>query len=276
MAKLLGRSVIASLGATGILALSTAGWATPAACDLPTGEYDFDFADGQYPECFRDVVRGGGINNDAMDFGGTGHTSLNITGTGGAGGRTWVTVVDQAPDTPAADNVYASGTICADVLIQQFNNRKGAGVVALYNQDPAKKGLALIITTAGNTDTLVLGTIAGDTNGTFTPITSVPLGSQVAENQWYRVVMGVDVLSSSPVITGQAYRHTDPRDPNSDIAAIGAQLTFAPATLPTGVDAEGEEGIIGWAVGAVENSSVTNFTNVRANCLNTTPAPSGT
>jgi hypothetical protein len=33
--------------------------------------------------------------------------------------------------------------------------------------------------------------------------------------------------------------------------------------LPDGVDEPGEESIIGWAVGAVENSSVTNFTNVR-------------
>ena len=274
MAKQLGRwAIVAILGATGIFALTATAWATPIMCSLPTGEYDFDFADGQYPECFRDVVRGGAINNDAFDFGGTGHTSLNITGTGGAGGRTWVTVVDQTPGTPAADNVYATGTVCADVLIQQYNNRKGAGVVALYRQDPLKKGLALIITSAGNTDTLVLGTLAGDANGTFTPITSVPLGSAVTENDWFRVVLGVDVDGSSPVITGQAYRHTNPDDPNSEIVAIGAQLTFSPATLPAGVDPSGEEGIIGWAVGAVVNSSVTNFTNVRANCV---PPPTGT
>jgi hypothetical protein len=154
------------------------------------------------------------------------------------------------------------------VLIQRFNNRKGAGVVALYNQDPAKKGLALIITTAGNTDTLVLGTLAGDANGAFTPITSVPLGSAVAENAWYRVVMGVDVDNMvGPVITGQAYRHIVPDDPNSAIAPIGAPLNFSPATLPAGVDSQGEEGIIGWAVGAVVNSSVTNFSNIRENCL---------
>jgi hypothetical protein len=272
MAKHLGRlAIVAILGGTGILALSATASAAPVAC--PLSLYDFNFELGQYPECFRDVVRGGGINNDAVDFGGTGHTSLNITGTGGAGGRTWVTVVDNEPGTPEADLVYASGTICADVLIQQFNNRKGAGVVALYNQDPAKKGLALIITTAGNTDTLVLGTLAGDANGAFTPITSVPLGSAVTENSWYRVVMGVNVDGPSPVITGQAYRHLVPSDPNSGIAAIGAELNFSPATLPTGVDPQGEEGIIGWAVSAPVNSSVTNFSNIRENCLD---LPSGT
>ena len=267
MSKHLGRlAIVAILGGTGILALSsTASAIPPFVC--PDSQFDFDFQPGQYPQCFRDVVRGGAINNDAVDFGGTGHTSLNITGTGGAGGRTWVTVVDDEPGTPAADLVYGSGIICADVLIQQFNNRKGAGVVALYRQDPAKKGLALIITTAGNTDTLVLGTLAGDANGAFTPITSVPLGSQVSENQWYRVVMRVDVDGSSPVITGQAYRHLTPSDPNSDIAEIGAALNFSPPTLPPGVDPLGEEGIIGWAVGAVVNSSVTNFSNIRENCL---------
>jgi hypothetical protein len=236
---------------------------------VPTGEFDFDFAGTQYPDCFRNVVRGGAFTA-GVDSGGTGHTSLNIGGVAGAAGRTWMTVVDQDPSTPAADLLYASGTVCADVLIQPLNNRKGAGVVALYNQDPAKKGLALIISNAGNTDLLVLGTVAGDANGTFTQLTSVPLNALIAENTWYRVVMTVTV-GASPQILGQAYRHTDGTNPNSDIVAIGSQLTFAPSVLPVGVEQQGEEGIIGWAVGAVENSSVTNFTNVRDFCLNTPP-----
>jgi hypothetical protein len=216
MVKSLGRTaIVAILGAT-IFTLTAPAWAVPVACDLPTGEYDFDFAAGQYDNsvpptsgCFRDVVRGGGIEA-GTDFGGTGHTSLNISGSGGPAGRTWVTVVDQDPDTPDADNVYKSSTVCADVLIQRFNNRKGAGVVQLYNEDESSRpgltcisspggcnGLAMIITSAGNTDLLTLGTIAGDANGIFTPITSVALGSQVGENRWYRVVMGVDVSGSS-------------------------------------------------------------------------------
>ena len=75
-------------------------------------------------------------------------------------------MVDQDPTTPAADVVYASGTVCADILIQRFNNTKGAGVVrSVQPGDPTKKGLALILYDAGNSDRLTLATVAGDTNG---------------------------------------------------------------------------------------------------------------
>ena len=110
-------------------------------------------------------------------------------------------------------------------------------------------------------------TVDGDANGALAcKLTSVPLDSFIAENTWYRVVMTVTV-GASPQILGQAYQHTVGSDPNSDIVAIGPQLKFAPSVLPVGVEQQGEEGIIGWAVGAVENSSVTNFSNVRALCL---------
>ena len=269
MFKEIQRSVIAvATGVTAILAVATSSWAAPP-CPLPTGEFDFDFAGTQYKDCFRDVVRGGAIKA-GLDFGRTGHTSLNIGGGAAAAGRTWMTVVDQDPSTPAADLVYAGGTVCADVLIKPVRKQKGAGVVALYNQDPTKKGLALILSNAGDTDLLVLGTVAGDANGAFTQLTSVPLDALIAEKTWYRVVMTVTV-GASPQILGQAYRHTVGTDPNSDIVAIGTQLSFAPAVLPVGVEQQGEEGIIGWAVGVVDNSSVTNFTNVRDFCLNTPP-----
>ena len=271
MFKEIGRSAIAA-GIAGVVAfgLVTTSWAqTPPPCPLPTGEFDFDFADEQYPRCFRDVVRGGGINA-GTDFGGTGHTSLNIEGSGGAGGRTWMTMVDQDPTTPAADVLYKSGTVCADILIQPFNNTKGAGVVALYNENPTSKGLALILYNAGNSDRLTLATVAGDANGGLTPLTSVPLGSAIAENNWYRVIMTVFVNGTLEV-HGQAYKHTIGADPNSAIVAIGPQLTFGPTAFPVGVDDQGEEGIIGSAISAVEKSSVTNFTNVRDNCLNLTP-----
>ena len=46
--------------------------------------------------------------------------------------------------------------------IVPFNNIKGAGVVALLNEGPGQKGLALVIYEAGNTDTLFLATVDGD------------------------------------------------------------------------------------------------------------------
>jgi len=267
MFKRIGRSAIAAaIAGVATFALVTTSWAqaTPP-CPLPTGEFDFDFAGSQYLDCFRDVVRGGAINA-GEDVGGTNHTSLNIGGSAGAGGRTWITVVDQDPGTPAADVVFASGTVCADILIQPFNNTKGAGVVALYNQDPTKKGLALILYDAGNSDRLTLATVAGDTNGGLSPLVSVGLGSAIAENNWYRVVMTVSV-GGMVAVQGQAYKHTTGTDPNSPIEPIGPPLTYGPTAFPGGVENHGEEGIIGSAIGAVENSSVTNFTNVRANCL---------
>ena len=43
--------------------------------------------------------------------------------------------------------------------IVPFNNIKGAGVVTLLNEDQGKKGLALVIYEAGNTDTMFLATV---------------------------------------------------------------------------------------------------------------------
>ena len=97
-----------------------------------------------------------------MDLGLATHTSLNITGSAGAGGATWLTVVDQAPENPAGDNIYGSEFLCADILIQRFDNTKGAGVVAFLNEGVGQKGLALILYNAGNTDRLVLATVEGD------------------------------------------------------------------------------------------------------------------
>ena len=100
----------------------------------------------------------------------------------------------------------------------------------------------------------------------------MPLGSAIIENNWYRVVMTVSV-NGMLAVQGQAYKHVEGTDPNSAIVAIGPPLTFGPTAFPVGVGDQGEEGIIGSAIGAVEKSSVTNFTNVRVNCLNLAPPP---
>ena len=81
----------------------------------------------------RPDPRGGRIA-PGTDLAGSGHTALNITGSAGAGGATWLTVVDQAPGDVFQDNIYGSEFLCADILIQRFNNTKGAGVVTFFNQ----------------------------------------------------------------------------------------------------------------------------------------------
>ena len=149
-------------------------------------------------DCFRDaqIPRGGRIA-PGTDLGGWGHTALNITGSAGAGGATWLTVVDQAPGDVFQDNVYGSEFLCADILIQRFDNTKGAGVVTFFNQVDKegnlvdKKGLALILYNAGNTDRLVLATVEGlpAKAGKVAVVKSLPLGGLIQENAWYRVLL---------------------------------------------------------------------------------------
>ena len=118
-----------------------------------------------------------------------GHQALNFTGNAGAAGDTWITVYDPAPNPPPV--TFGSVSLSADVLIHTFNNKKGAGLLALYNEAPSKKGLALTLYDAGNTDTLVLATV--DQAGKLVTLKTVSLGAGIAENVWYRVSMDVAV-----------------------------------------------------------------------------------
>ena len=269
MTRLIGRfTLAAALAIAATVGRAAESWAD---CELPSGLYHFDFA-SSYPECFREVQRGGGIT-PGMDLGLTGHTSLNITGSAGAGGGTWLTIVDQVPgDPPAADNVYGSEFLCADILIQRFDNTKGAGVVAFLNEGVGKKGLALILYNAGNTDRLVLATVEGHPAqaGKLAIVQSVSLGGLIQENVWYRVLLTALVDGQQPQIMGQVFKHAVGTDPNSAISQVGGTLVYTPGSLPAGVDALGQNAIIGSAFGAVVNASVTNFSNILAECQGST------
>jgi sugar lactone lactonase YvrE len=231
--------------------------------------FTFDFSGAQYDQCFRDVQRGGEID-DGLDVGNTGHSSLRFTGLTGSGGATWLTVYDATPTTPTPGPVFGAQTLCADILFARFNNIKGAGIVALLNEGPDQKGLALIVSDAGNTDLLRLATIEGDATkkGKFTVLNcgvggnpcSVPLKNGIAENVWYRLIMTVD--PAVPSVTGKVFTHTTPSDPNSDLGfKVGTTLTYEPGVLPAGVLATGENALLAQAVSAVVDLSITNFTN---------------
>jgi hypothetical protein len=208
---------------------------------------------------FRDVRRPGDINV-GNDLAGGGHPSINFTGSSGAAGDTWITVYDETPLDNSVQNLYGSVSLSADVLIHPFNNKKGAGLLALYNESPATaKGLALIVFDAGNTDTLVLNTV--DQAGKLTALMTVPLGAGIAENVWYRVTMDVAVTGTSVTVTGTVTKHTTANDPNSGLDGQVGTLTFNANPLPTGVTSPGEIGIIAAATSAVVDSSVTNFTH---------------
>jgi hypothetical protein len=206
---------------------------------------------------FRGVRRLNGINI-GPDVGGTNHQALNFTGNAVAAGDTWITVYDPAPNPPSV--TVGSVSLSADVLIHAYNNKKGAGLLALYNEAPGSKGLALTLYDAGNTDTLVLATV--DQAGKLATLKTVRLGAGIAENVWYRVNMDVTVDAGLVTVVGAVAAHAVPTDPNSALAVqVGPTLTFS-ATLGVGalvgVEATGEVGILAAAVNAANSSSVTN------------------
>ena len=99
-----------------------------------------------------------------------------------------------------------------------FNNTKGAGVVALLNEGVGKKGLALILHEAGNTDTLVLATVDGDPakKGRLTTQASMSLKGQINGDVWYRLIMTLSKTdppagsTAAPkwTVTGTVFTHT--------------------------------------------------------------------
>ena len=230
--------------------------------------FNLDFSGSQYTDCFRELLRGSDITSGA-DVGGTSHTAVNFTGAAGPAGSTWLTVYDATPLISDPGPTFGKETLCADVLIQPFNGGKGAGVVALLTEGPGSKGLALILSDAGNTDSLMLATVDGDPakSGKLTPVMSASMSGQIVEKNWYRVVMTVD--PGTPTVTGKVFKHATGTDPNSALGAqVGATLTFG--SLPAGVASPGENGLMAEAVSASVTSSVTNFTNDPVACGVTT------
>ena len=181
---------------------------------------------------FRDVRRPNNINA-GPDLGGTGHTAINFTGSTGAAGDTWTTVYDETPGTPTQTNFTGSISLSADVLSHAFNNKKGAGLLALYNEVPRTKGLTLIIYNSGNTDSLVLATLTHET-GELVVLKTVSFGSAIGENQWYRLKMNVVVSGPAVTVNGSVDRHSTPSNPDSGLdPQVGGLLTFS-GTLGAG------------------------------------------
>ena len=135
------------------------------------------------------------------------------------------------------------------------------------NEGPGKKGLALILYNAGNTDRLVLATVEGHPAkaGKLTIVKSVSLGGLMQENAWYRVLLTA-VVDGPPQIMGQVFKHAVGTDPTSAITQVGGTLVYTPQSLPDGVDTLGQNAIIGSALNSVVNASVTNFSNMVADC----------
>jgi hypothetical protein len=190
------------------------------------------------------AARGVGEIYGDLDFGGTGCWALNFTGSTGSAGDTWMAVYSD-PEPIVFGGAFLF--LDADVLIHRFNNKKGAGLFALYNEEPGKKGLALILYDAGNTDSLVLATV--DQNGRLAKLTSVSLGGAILENTWYHLHMQVAVSGDNVTVNGAV---------SNDHGPVGSTLAFG-GPRPAGVEPFGEFGIIASAVNTRVDSSVTNF-----------------
>jgi len=235
----------------------------------------FDFSDTQYQDNFRDILRGPDINS-GFDLAGGNHPALNFTGSANAAGSTWMTVVES--DTCPTTQYCVPGSfsnedlffdliglkLSADVLIHRFNNTKGVGLVAGFNEQGGL-GLVLLLWNAGNSDVLQLFTV--DSAGKLTSLASKALGSAIKEDAWYHLEMEILpalqplLTQTSPVdVAGRVSRHVTPEDPDSDIQnQIGEVVLQAGVPVPAGLNTVGEVGLIARAISAAVDSSVTNF-----------------
>jgi DNA-binding beta-propeller fold protein YncE len=246
------------------------GPAFPAVAATCPSVFDFDFSDvdlsaNAYSRCFRDLLGGSEITV-GPDLGGTGYRSVNVQGVSGSTPTTWLTVYDATLASPAEGPPSGVQTFCADVQIVPFNNIKGAGVVAMLNEGPGQKGLALALYEAGNTDTMFLATVDLAKKGKLKTLVSVPLQDGInRKKNWYRVIMTVD--PTIPKVTGRVFKHSASTNPNSPLGdQIGATLKYRPEVLPAGLTSPGKTGILASSIGAVLNVSVTNFSNNAALC----------
>jgi hypothetical protein len=243
--------------------LMTLGFAGAASAQIFTDFYDF--ADTQYTDDFTDVRRGSQINGGAPDLGGTLHTALNFTGQAGTAGDTWLTKWTPG-GAPTHFNGRCGTAVAANILIHPFNNRKGAGLVALLNDaNPGDKGLAVILYDNGNTDAIQLATIDPFT-GKLVPLKTVPLIAPIEENAWYVVLMELTVdlafEGHSLIVEATVLSLQDPTDPNSEFDRVIGLLrftTFQTSLEGIGLQPAGQVGVMASAINAVVDSSVTNW-----------------
>jgi hypothetical protein len=190
--------------------------------------------------------------NVGPDLGDGGDTAMNFTGSTGSAGDLWMTLY------PGGTG-YTNFSLCADVLTKPFNNRKGAGVLFLYNAGSGK-GLAAIVTNAGNTDILLFG-VADANTGSFSVLKSISLGAAIAEKAWYRLWVDVSFGAGPSVyVDAKVFRHEDPTDPYSDLGTqVGGDFDLFDGPPPAGILTSGDIGLVAYAKLAVVDSSATRF-----------------
>jgi hypothetical protein len=193
------------------------------------------------------------------------HTALNFTGQAGPAGDTWLTKWTPG-GAPKHFNGRCGTAVAANILIHPFNNRKGAGLVALLNDaNPGDRGLAVIVYDNGNTDAIQLATIDQFT-GKLVPLKTVPVIAPIQENAWYVVLMELTVdlafEGHSLSVEATVFSLQDPTDPNSEFDRVIGFLrftTFQTSLEGIGLQPAGQVGVTASAISAVVDSSVTNW-----------------
>src|SRR5262245_9709733 len=248
--KIATRACSGAIAVLAMLVLSGTSWAT--VLPIEVGPFDFCQA-SDYEDNFVGVRRGSEINPGL-------NCAVNFTGSTGSAGDTWLTRYNTVPNR---FNGFNGVCLSADVRISKFNNAKGGGLVALLNTGPGDKGLFLLLINNGNTDRLTLNTIDPN-NGKIAQLASVPLGSAIVENAWYRLNVVMDARDSSDTFSVRATvrSHTNPFDFPSDATVdgeIGNLLEFQGSLHDLGLEQSGFVGMAAWAKSAVVNTSITNF-----------------
>jgi hypothetical protein len=224
---------------------------TALACITPIAPGECEGPDASL-DGWNDIRRPDDIN-PGNDLGSNTYPSINFTRSTGSAGDVWLTLY------PAGSNYSNDLNLCVDVLTKPFNNRKGAGVLFLYNAT-FHKGLAVLVTNAGNTDILYLG-VADQVTGAFTVLKSVSLGAGIAEKAWYRlwVSVGLGNGGTEVYVTARVYRHLVSTSPYSPLnGQVGSDLTYD-EVLPAGILTFGDIGLAAYAKLAVVDSSATRF-----------------
>lgn len=183
-------------------------------------------------------------------FGGK-YQALNITGANGLrlyGGDVILPAVVDVDLCEAGTNQNLSGIVCLAV--------EGA------------KGLALVLSEAGNTDALKLIQYGptGDLTSNATLLKQVNLNGQILDGVWYHLHAEIKVEGDAFTINGRITQQANG-------TVIGSPLTYTGSLLARKLPAIGKVGMVFDAAGTSSKVSFTNFAVAAAPAPTPTPTP---
>ena len=253
-----GFAVVSLLALTGTTALA-------APITFTAADYDNNAV--QTGGVFRDVLNGSRINSGGHLVAGaaTGaYTALNFSGSDSNGAYKGATTLYDTNVMDGLPTLFTGNiSMSVDILIDPFNNAKGAGLVFLFNEGVGAEGLALYLWNAGNTDTYAVNFVHQD--GVSRPDNAAASQgfalNSIPDDQWFRLSLDLVFASATNfTATGSVFRHVTPSDPTSALGTqVGTNLVYS-NSLSSVLLNPYEVGLVGRGVSAEEGASVTNFT----------------